>query len=244
MDKTDARTNAIADLRSTAWIFGASLVITVIGFWPSFFSVLPQTTVSNLVHGVSATIWMVAAIAQALLVNSGRRKIHRSVGYASLALAAIVVLSGLHVVQNMVLSNQQDSRLTAIKFVLLDFGFLTLFTVFLTLGVLAALRRNYASHARYMAGTALVVLSPPLERLSMTLFPTLVSDFDKALYASLIGIGLIIGGLLFLDRRNVIRHPQLLILGAFYAAMFVLATPVAEAPAFQSFALWFAQLGR
>jgi hypothetical protein len=231
-------------VKRAAWIIGASLVITVIGFWPSFFAVLPQTSASNLVHGSAATIWMILGISQALLAVTGRRRIHRTAGYASLALAVVVVLSGLHVVQNMVLGNQEPFSITAIKFVLLDFGFLTVFSVFLLLGVRAARRHDYASHTRYMVGTALVVLSPPLERLSMTWLPSLVPTFDRALYASLIGIEVIIGFLLFLDRRNALRHPQLLILAVFYAAMAVLATPVAEAPAFQSFALWFAHLGR
>ena len=226
------------------WIFVASLAITIIGFWPSFFSVLPQTSGANLVHGFSATIWMLLAILQAVLASGRRGNVHRIVGYASLALAVVVVLSGLHVVQNMVLQNREDFSLTAIKFVLLDFGFLSIFVVFLALGVLAARRRNFTSHARYMVGTALVVLSPPLERLSMKLFPTLISDFDRALYASLIAMEVIVLVLLYLDRRNAMRHPQLMVLAAFYAAMFFLATPVAEMPAFQSFANSFALLGR
>lgn len=161
-----------------------------------------------------------------------------------MAFAAVVVFSGLRVVQNMVLQNQQDFSLTAIKFVLLDFGLLTLFVAFLALGVLAARRRDFASHARYMVATALVVLSPPLERLSMNLLPTLVPDYDTALYASLIGIEVIVLSLLCLDRRNALRHPQLLILATFYLAMYVLAAPVAEAPAFQAFAVQFARIGR
>ncbi len=114
-----------------------------------------------IIHGLSAIAWMLLTIIQARLIKSGWRKYHRTVGYFSLILAAVVVVSGLQVLQTMILKEGgmvDGVPSTAIKFFYIDMTALTLFCVFLWLAIKAARRRDIALHLRLMACTAIIPL--------------------------------------------------------------------------------------
>src|SRR5690349_10445851 len=101
-------------------VFTAALVLAAVGFWPSFFSALPGVPAAHIVHGLSATAWMILPLVQAGLIRARRFRAHRTLGYGALPLAALVVVSGLYVVQLMVLRNAEHFEIRRIKFVLLD----------------------------------------------------------------------------------------------------------------------------
>src|SRR5512139_2104150 len=96
-------------------LFAAALALAVVGFWPSFFARLPDTPLPHHVHGWSATAWMTLPLLQWALIRSGRRRLHRVVGYASLGLAAVVAASGVYVVRMMAYSNITSFRLADVK---------------------------------------------------------------------------------------------------------------------------------
>jgi hypothetical protein len=226
------------------WLFfAAAFALTFAGFWPSFFAALSSTQVPLLIHGFSATAWMLLPILQAWLIRTRRRIWHRRIGWASLGLAAVVVLSGLHVLQLMTLRNLDDFQLLRLKFVYLDLTGLFLFSVFLGLAIWAARRRDYPLHLRLIACTALIPLEAAIERLLINSVPSLVPDFDAGLYAALIFmevtlIALIVGEWLW--RRVRWPFPFLLM---YYLVMHATLTPVAEHPGFQFFAWGFARIG-
>lgn len=225
------------------WLwFALALALAVFGFWPSFLSTLGTVPPHLLVHGLSATLWMMLPVVQALLIWKRKRVLHRRIGYASLALAAVVALSGLRVVQTMILNEGVDDPGT-VKFVLLDLTGIVLFVVFLALAIRAARRRDIGLHLRLMACTALIPLEAANERTAILLFPQIVPDFDEALYASLISMEAICVALIIAEwRLNRIRWPFAFML-VYYLVMHVIATPVALSPQFQAFSLWYAQLG-
>ncbi|MDH4124968.1 MAG: DUF2306 domain-containing protein [Gammaproteobacteria bacterium] len=171
-----------------AW-FTAIFAITFVSFWPSFFSAINNVETHIVIHGISAIAWMLLTIIQASLIKSGWRKHHRTVGYLSLTLAAILVLSGLWVIQTMLLGDSgtaEGIRLLAVKFFYIDFTALVLFCVFLWLAIRAARRRDIPLHLRLMACTAIIPLEAALERTYIYGTPNLVPNFDVALYASVI----------------------------------------------------------
>ena len=198
--------------------------------------------VAHLVHGSSATAWLVIPVVQAWLISHGKVKLHRTLGRFSLLLAPVVVLSGLHVVQIMVLRNLDEFRLYRIKFVFLDLTVLLLFSTFLALAIWSARKHDIGSHKRFMAGTALLALEPALERLLKTLFPTMIATFDDALYAALVSMELIIAGLIVVEWRSGRVRAIFPFLLAYFVAIHILATPVASNSSFQRFAMWFAKL--
>jgi uncharacterized membrane protein len=231
-------------LASQPWPwFAMAMALAAFGFWPSFLSVLPTVPSHILVHGISATLWMTLPVIQGLLIARRKRPLHRRLGYASLALAAVVVISGLRVVQTMVLGEEDAVSLTSIKFVLLDLSGIALFVVFLGMAVRAARARNIGLHLRLMACTAIIPLEAANERTAILLLPDIVPDFEVALYASLLSMEAICLVLILVEwRLDRIRWPFPFML-AYYLLMHAIATPVALMPQFQAFCMWYARLG-
>lgn len=224
--------------------FLVALGLAVAGFWPSFFAVLPSSPLPHLVHGLSATAWMMLPLVQYRLIASRRRSLHRSVGWASLVLAAIVVLSGIYVVQIMAYNNIARFRLLDVKFVWLDLTGIALFCVYVAFAVLAARNRDVRLHVTALAASALIPLEAALERLFVNALPWLVPNFSAGLYSSLVFLEVACAAIIFWEwRSGRIRWPMPVLLG-YYLIMHVTLTPVASSGAFQSFSDWFAMVGR
>lgn len=229
--------------KEPAVYFCLALALAVVGFWPSFFAVLPASKAPHLVHGFSATAWMCLPILQAILIRKRQRTLHRRIGYASLVLAAVVVLSGLYVVQIMAFNNIADFRVLDVKFVWLDLTAMALFCVYLALAIGAARKRDIGLHVRLLACTAVIPLEASQERLLNSLFPALVPDYSVGLYASLFTMEAICIGVIVAEwRLGRIRWPFVSLL-IYYLVMHVTATPVAENEAFQAFCAWYGRFG-
>jgi uncharacterized membrane protein len=224
--------------------FAIAMALTAFGFAPSFYSALLITVPPHiLIHGITATLWMALPVLQGLLIAKRKRNLHRKIGYFSLALAAVVVLSGLRVVQTMVQGGGKPVELVSYKFVLLDLTGIAMFAVFLALAIRAAKRYDLGLHLRLMACTAIIPLEAANERTALILFPGIIADFDAALYASLFSMEAICLGLILAEwRLDRIRWPFTLMLG-YYLLMHLIATPVALDPGFQAFSQWYAHLG-
>ncbi len=225
-------------------IFAAALALAVVGFWPSFFAKLPDTPLPHHVHGWSATAWMILPLLQYGLIRSGRRRLHRLVGYASLGLAAIVAVSGVYVVRMMAYGNITTFRLASVKFVWLDLTGIVLFCVFAAFAISAARQRDIRLHVTTLAASAFIPLEAALERVFVNLWPSLAPDFDAALYASLIVLEVTCAAIVWLEwRSGRVRWPMPLLLG-YYLLMHVTLTPVAASQGFQRFSNWFGMAGR
>ena len=167
-------------------VFGAALVLVVVGFWPSFFAKLPDAPLPHHVHAWSATGWMILPLLQYGLIRSSRRSLHRLVGYSSVLLAAVVAVSGVYVVRMMAYTNIASFRLASVKFVWLDLTGIAFFCIYVAIAISAARRRDIRLHVTALAASAFIPLEAALERLFVNGLPSLIPDFDAALYASLI----------------------------------------------------------
>ena len=223
------------------WVwFTAIFAITFISFWPSFFSAIVNVETHIVIHGISAIAWMLLTVIQASLIKSGWRKHHRTVGYFSLSLAAILVLSGLQVLQTMLLGEQ--AALLSIKFFYIDFTALVLFCVFLGLAIKAARRRDIPLHLRLMACTAIIPLEAALERTYIYGTPNLVPSFDVALYASVVTLIVITAALVVSEwwyGRSRWPFPALL---AYFVIMLLTTDIVARAEWFKALAISYANI--
>jgi uncharacterized membrane protein len=225
-------------------IFAIALALTIGGFWPSFFSKLSDAPLPHHVHGWSATAWIILPLLQYGLIRRGQRRLHRLVGYASLVLAGIVAVSGVYVVRMMAFTNLTSFRLASVKFVWLDLTGIALFCVYVAFAVSAARRRDVRLHVSTLVASAFIPLEAALERVFVYGLPSLVPDFDAALYASLISLEVACGALVLLEwRSGRVRWPIPTLLG-YYLLMHVTLTPLATSEGFQQFSNWFAMLGR
>jgi hypothetical protein len=188
--------------RHAVYWFTLILVILIVGFWQTYFGELAAGTLPARlhIHAVAMIAWMLLLIGQAWLVRSGRFQAHRAMGWTSLALAPAVVISGLWVnfrfLQGAPDPIQAPGPLGAYWFAFFQMG------AFVTLYALAIVeRRKPQRHARYMAATALVFLTPGLGRALYNYVDPLIGWSPNALQLSLIplAIGL---WLLYQDARN------------------------------------------
>jgi uncharacterized membrane protein len=225
-------------------VFATALALVVVGFWPSFFARLPDAPLPHHVHAWSATGWMILPLLQYALIRSGRRSLHRLVGYSSVVLAAIVAASGVYVVRMMAYSNIASFRLASVKFVWLDLTGIALFCVYIAIAISAARRRDIRLHVTTLAASAFIPLEAALERLFLNLLPSLVPDFNAALYASLTFLEVTCAAIIFVEwRSGRVRWPIPALL-VYYLLMHVTLTPLATSKTFQSFSDWFGMAGR
>jgi hypothetical protein len=228
------------------WVwFTALFLITFVSFWPSFFSAIVNVETHIVIHGISATAWMLLTIVQASLIRSRWRRNHRMVGYISLALATILVLSGLQVLQTMILKEGgmvDGVPSLAIKFFYLDLTGLLLFCVFLGLAIQAARRRDIPLHLRLITCTAIVPLEAVLERTYLYGTPTLVPNFEVALLASNLTLIVLTAGLVAGEWwYGRLRWPFGALL-AYYVFMLLTTDMVARWEWFNSAAISYANL--
>ena len=228
------------------WVWLAAIfVLTFLSFWPSFFSAIVNIETHIIIHGISAISWMLLTVVQAWLIKSRWRKHHRIIGYASLVLAVILVLSGFQVLQTMLLKdNDVDGGipLLAIKFLYIDITALFLFCAFLWLAIKAARKRDFSLHMRLMACTAIIPLEAALERTYIYGTPSLVPNFDVALYASVITLIVLMAVLVGMERwYKRSRWPYTALL-AYFVLMLLTTDIIARTEWFNSFAIFYANL--
>lgn len=224
--------------------FAAAFLLAVLGFWPSFFAKLAETPLPHHLHGWSATVWMCLPLAQYALVRSQRREWHRRLGYVSLALAVLVAGSGVYVVRIMAFRNVTDFRLASVKFVWLDLTGILFFCTLVAVAIAAARRRDMRLHVSALAASAFIPLEAALERLFVNHLPSVIPDFDAALYAALISLEVACAVIVYGEwRSGRVRWPMPTLL-AYYLVMHVTATPVASSASFQRFSNWVAIVGR
>lgn len=222
--------------------FAAALLVDLVAFWPSFFSRLTASDFAHRFHGMTATLWLVVPILQAWLILGRRPGQHRRVGWVTLALLVPVLLvSGLYMVQLMVISYQANHAVRLMKFAFIDLSALLLFIYFLCMSIRAVRRGDVDGHVRYMAATVVIVLEPILERVFVFFVPG-VPGFAEAAVYSLITLEVLTAGLVLLEwRGGGIRPPFAITLG-FFCAMHALMTPVGTSATFTSFANWLAAI--
>ncbi|MCI0352175.1 MAG: hypothetical protein L0Z53_22375 [Acidobacteriales bacterium] len=184
---------------------------------------------------------MTVPIIQAWLIRRRRFEWHRILGKLSLLLAPILVVSGLHMVQIMVLKVPGLSQTLRMKFAFLDISAMLFFVLFLSLALRSIYRGEVKKHAQYMSCTVLIALEPGLERLLLYRIPN-IGSFDVALNVALVMMAAIAAALLYSEwRSDRVRIPYVVIL-AFFVTVHLLLAPVSTSSTFQSFARWFATL--
>jgi len=224
--------------RHAHWYFTLALLTIIGGFWPSFFKPLGAGDTPHSLHGITATLWVVALITQSLLISRGLVAWHRRVARGALLLLPIFVVSALQMVAVMFSNPEMPPFLPPLL------AFIDLPTVvFLMVLVTLALRnvRTPAAHKRFMAATVLLGLPPALTRLYARLFAPAM-DFMQALHASFVTVEVVLIALIVADRRageSRLAYPLSL---AFFGAVHVLMGPVANTVGWRTAMEWYARL--
>ena len=220
------------------WYFAAALAATVAGFWPSFFSRLDETDVWHSVHGITATLWIVALITQSWLMSRGQVQWHRRVAVGALMLLPVMVVSALYMVR-LVLTSSRVPPFPPAMLAFIDLPSVVFLIVLVSLAL--ANRRTPAAHKRFMSATVLLGLPPALTRLYVrVLFPGIGGA--SAFQASLLSVELILLALIVADWRAGERRLAYPLSLAFFVAVHALIGPVSSSGAWHSAMQWYAAL--
>lgn len=236
---TDSGAGPAPSYQHAHWYFMASLAAIVAGFWPSFFRPLGAGDFAHSLHGITATLWVVALAVQSYLMSRGLVRWHRRVAYgALLLLLPVLVASALKMVAVMFANPDMPPFLPPLL------AFIDLPSVaFLLVLVALALRnvRTPAAHKRFMSATVLLGFPPALTRLYARVGAPHV-DFMAALHGSLVTVEVILVALIASDRRageSRLAYPLAL---AFFVVVHALMLPVAASEAWRSLMAWYVQL--
>lgn len=134
---------AMTEPRTHSWIYcGLALGMSVPVYWgfaytyftPVFTGTYPEVSPAVHVHGWSFFLWFLLLPVQALLMATGRRRLHIALGGASVALAAAMVFTGILVASVRIhqgLSATDPDELTTFW---KDFGQLIMYNMILFIG--------------------------------------------------------------------------------------------------------------
>jgi hypothetical protein len=217
-------------------------VVVVIGFARTFylrflFELPPMTMLVHL-HGAIFTAWFVVFIAQVRFVAKHRLDLHRVLGLASLALAALVIASTLATLfASTTIPRFRPDGLTSAQATISGFTSTLLFTVLYACGI--AYRRRPSVHRRFMLLSLVPILTPGMNRL-LTLAGL---DEQRPLLVPIIA-ALFVGWCLVHDwRRHRIVHPVYAVGGLLVVLSWPMKTLVGRSDWYQPIANWAAAVG-
>ena len=142
----------------------AAIVVTLFGFWRTFFSRLGQVDAAHMLHGALATGWLVLVLVQASLIRSRQFKWHRVLGWASLPVFLLLIASSFYMI-TLMLSAKGGLAIpfeTAKIFGYSDVTALPLLIIIYAGAII--LRKDRHVHSRLMPITLLAGLLPALAR--------------------------------------------------------------------------------
>lgn len=177
--------------RSVAVFTFVLLSLATVAFWPMYLS-KPWTAIDRHthLHALFGTLWLLALVAQPLMMWRGHRRAHRVAGRVSMFVATGFVVSGV------LLTHYKLNQLTAEAFaregifIYLPLSIATAFAGACALGYLW--RGSPSLHVRFMVSTAILLVDPVLARLMFYYLPPLPSEhIFQGVTFSLIAVALV-----------------------------------------------------
>jgi hypothetical protein len=159
--------------RAPRWLFPAlqlyMAAVVFIGFAPSFY-LKPERALAMHpvihVHAAIMTLWIVFMAVQGVLPSRGRIKLHRTLGWFGVGLAALVLVSGVMIAGQGVRDGWDPFKLgSGEAFAAIPFRDLATFSTFLAVGLWTR-KRAPEAHKRLMTLATLSVIPAALGRLA------------------------------------------------------------------------------
>jgi hypothetical protein len=184
------------------------LVLTVLGFQQYIFhgkhvdgsAIAPAMLVTVVLHSSAIFAWFVMFFVQSLLISTHNRRVHMTLGWGVVGIAALIVVTGSLVALRSirVAPEQVIFDWPGPQFLLVMWTEIALFAVFITIGVLN--RKRPRIHRPMMLLASLVILSGATARIAQ-----LNSIFGIHLWVALFGPVVTLGVLLLLARAAMTR---------------------------------------
>jgi hypothetical protein len=145
-----------------------AMALTVFaGFAPTFFLKLfsdaPPLSPLLHMHGYAFTSWYALSFTQTVLIANQRPDIHRKLGIAGGALAAVMVALGIAAAVHAIRSNHTPPGLDPRSFLVLPFFGISVFAILVSVGI--GFRRRPETHKRLMLLASIAMLDAAIARL-------------------------------------------------------------------------------
>ena len=174
-----------------ARLFATFAIAMLIAFWPSYFSQLAsQPSSHHHAHGLAMTLWLVLLIAQASLVRTGRRALHRQLGLLSYVMVPVIVVVTLRFVHYTL---QEVPQVGSYWLFFLALVVVTLVMFVALFGLAMVNRAQPAVHARYMVATLFPLFPPVTDRLIARFMPSIIASMpriDRSPIVQVVGFGI------------------------------------------------------
>lgn len=194
------RNNAASgSFRGSITITLIALAMTGVGFWRTFFSRLGAVDAVHLLHGFVMIGWLLLVMGQALLIRNREFKLHRIIGWASLAFFAVMVVTSMQMVALMLSGKTHIPFAFAKPFAYSDIVTLPLLIVLYCSAI--ALRKDRHVHSRLMSTTVLVAIVPAVARV-FNLIWTGPDGLFFAMHPTYIFVLVILAVCMLFDWRN------------------------------------------
>jgi len=166
--------------------FGHSFFLRAFVEQPYFLKELPTVVY---LHGIVMTIWFVMIVVQSALVNVKQVKLHMTLGWGLVALAALVIITGL-IVNAGVFARwlalgfldpaNEEMMLMAASFWTYDQTVLVPFGLMVATAVYK--RKHVVIHRSMMLGASMLLLNPAIFRMTGWMFPGFVMPSAMLIY--------------------------------------------------------------
>jgi len=136
------------------------------GFYKPYTSEFPnfvdKTNIIH-IHGALLMAWLVLLIVQPLLIATGRRQLHRSIGKVSYVLGPLIIIFLFLIGKSGYWrAIGKLPELEVLEFIVLDMRGLVSFAIFWSLAMIY--RKDSAAHMRYMIATGILGIGPGVGR--------------------------------------------------------------------------------
>ncbi|MFV1997950.1 MAG: hypothetical protein ACC641_08045 [Acidiferrobacterales bacterium] len=224
-------------LHKSGYYFVILLVLTLVGFWKSYFSKLPGEIDSYIhFHAVTMLLWLGMLITQAFLISHHKRLLHKIVGRFSYALVPVLVVSLVLLAHSQITIHEYGITYTRLYILFLQLSLLAIFMI--AYGLAITYRKSPSRHARYMISTSLTLIDPAVARIPLDL-PPLPFTYQVLTFA-LIDIILLV--LIIMDRNQSNGREVFPIMLAVFVIFQGLNLTWTDSVAWDNFSLWFARL--
>lgn len=228
--------------RTAAWGTGAwpwillLLAAAVLGFWKPYFGRLGAAEALAHLHASAMLAWIGMLVAQPILVRRRRMAWHRRLGKVSYAVVPLVVASALLLAQLRI--REAPPHMLPLQQTILYLGLSGSAMFLLMWGLAIFHRRDPVAHARYMVGTALLLIDPSLVRVMIHWIPAVPPPAYQWITYAL--TYLVLGVLFALDHRSPHGRRTLGIVAGLIVALHATILVVPGTTAWRRFAEWYA----
>jgi hypothetical protein len=214
------------------WGACVALLVVLFGFSRTYYlkAFFDDRSLSSLVHlhGFLMTTWFATFLAQVLLVETGRVRIHRKLGIFGVSLAALILVVGT-LTAIVAARNGVSPGPPPLVFLVIPLGDMLVFGTLVTLGV--AYRKRGDFHKRYVLMASLGILTAAIARI-----PFLASGGLPLFFGIM---DLVVIGFVFTDTVAKRRlHPAFAVSLAIVVGSQVARVLLAGTPAWLQFAAW------